>query len=103
TVSVLVTDELSGRPVPGATVLVSDATAGTAIGATVPTDPNGFATLPLTGSPATVNVSAFSEGFGYLTIANYATAGSRFLSMPLRRNPIDQYGGGKGEPHNTPS
>ncbi len=103
TVSVLVTDELSGRPVSGVTILASDAATGAAIGSTAMTSATGFANLAIAGSPTSVNVSAFHADFGYLTIANYPMTGSRFLSMPLRRNQVDKYGGYKGTLTNVPA
>ncbi|MFT3836029.1 MAG: hypothetical protein QM723_03400 [Myxococcaceae bacterium] len=102
TVSVLVTDELSGRPVTGASIVLSDATTGIAVGAPVMTDPKGYANVAIVGALTSVNVTAFSEDFSYLTIANYPVTGSRFLSMPLRRNPVDYYGGYKGTFNNVP-
>ncbi|MFZ5439149.1 MAG: hypothetical protein ACOZQL_04030 [Myxococcota bacterium] len=104
--AVSVIDELSGRPVTGAKVVLSQ-TNGTIIqqmGAdSVDTDAAGSATLALTGSPASVTVSVFHADFSYVTVANYATAGSRFLSFALRRNALDTYGGYKGGFSNVPA
>ncbi|MBK7863356.1 MAG: hypothetical protein IPJ65_33100 [Archangiaceae bacterium] len=101
-IAVVVTDELTGRGISGATVLASD-TAGAAIGATAMTNASGYAKL--TGVTGTeVNVSVFSTSYNYLTIANYDVAGgSRFLSAVLRRHQTDKYGGQKGTFNNVPS
>jgi hypothetical protein len=97
-VYVAVTDELSGRPVANADVLLSnpDGTvvqqAGSA--ASVKTDARGFATL--TGRPATAySVSVFDADHSYLTIANYQGT-SNYLSVVTRRNQLDKYGGFTG-------
>ena len=94
-ITALVTDELTGRPLTGATVQVSSAADGTPIGATVTTAANGVAVVPVTGA-TTVNISVFDHDYNYLTIANYPMTGSRLVAMPLRRNPVDNYGGYKG-------
>lgn len=100
-VAVVVIDELSGRPVPDADILVSK-TDGTPIGTTVKTDAKGFATVPVTGAPAQVSVTAFSADHAYVTIANYPMSGSRFLSIVTRRNQTDKFGGYKGTFKNVP-
>ena len=102
TINVIVTDELSGRPIPAASVLASDPTTGAAIGAAVATGANGFVNVP--GLPATATVTVFHADYNYLTIANYDLAGgSRFLSFVLRRNQVDKYGGYKGTFNNVPA
>ncbi|RYZ41993.1 MAG: carboxypeptidase regulatory-like domain-containing protein [Myxococcaceae bacterium] len=85
---VLVTDALTGRPVEGASVLVSD-TLGQTL-ARESTDAVGVARVAARGE---VGVSVFHEDFGYLTLAHYDTKGSRDLRLPLRRNPTDREGG----------
>ncbi|MDP1824529.1 MAG: carboxypeptidase-like regulatory domain-containing protein [Archangium sp.] len=101
-VAVSVIDELSGRPVPGAKVMLSS-TAGAIIqqGAndTVDTDAQGYAVL--SGIPAAYSVSVFHPEFSYVTVANYAGT-SRFLSFAIRRNSLDKYGGYKGGFTNVP-
>lgn len=105
-VAVSVIDELSGRPVAGAKVVVSQEN-GTIIQQAgnadfKDTDATGFAALSLTGSPAKFSVSVFHPDFSYVTVANYAATGSRFLSFALRRNSLDKYGGYKGGYSNVP-
>lgn len=91
---VLVTDDLSARPVTGATIVVSDAT-GATVGTSATTGGNGYAKLTgITGTK--VNVTAFSASYDYLTIANYDLTGSRFLSFVVRRHQVDKHGGQKG-------
>jgi hypothetical protein len=97
-VRVLVTDELTGRPLTGVQVVVADA-AGEATGS-AQTDAGGVALVPASG---VVSVSAFHADYGYLTLAHYDTAvGSRDLSLPLRRNPLESYGGVRGTFKNLP-
>ncbi|MDY7227919.1 carboxypeptidase regulatory-like domain-containing protein [Hyalangium rubrum] len=97
-VRVVVTDELTGRPLPGTWVVVADE-AGSATGSGV-ADAGGVAQVPASG---VVSVTAFHADYGYLTLAHYDTAsGSRDLSLPLRRNPLAAYGGTKGTFTNLP-
>lgn len=104
-VGVSVVDELSGRPVVGAQVMLSS-TAGAVIQQggmdAVATNANGYAPLTLTGNPASYSVSVFHPEFSYVTVANYAGT-SRFLSFALRRNSLDKYGGYKGGFTNVPA
>ncbi|MFE8599483.1 carboxypeptidase regulatory-like domain-containing protein [Archangium violaceum] len=94
----VVKDELTGRPIAGAEVVVADA-AG-AVTATATTDASGVVTL---AAPAEAgSVSVFHEDFGYLTVAHEGAAGPRDLALPLRRNPTDRYGGYKGTFRNMP-
>lgn len=97
-VGVSVIDELSGRPIAGAKVVLSN-TDGTVIQQSgmdsVDTDAAGYAALALTGNPTSYSVSVFHSEFSYVTIANYAGT-SRLLSFALRRNALDTYGGYKG-------
>jgi hypothetical protein len=97
-VRVVVTDELSGRPLPEALVVAADA-AGIVTGL-AGTEAGGVALVPATG---VVSLTAFHEDYGYLTLAHYdAASGSRDLSLPLRRNPLELYGGARGTFHNLP-
>lgn len=104
-VAVSVIDELSGRPVPGAKVMLSS-TAGAIIqqtgNDTVDTNAQGYAKLNLTGNPTAYSVSVFHPEFSYVTVANYAGT-ARFLSFALRRNSLDKYGGYKGGFTNVPA
>lgn len=104
-VAVSVIDELSGRPVVGAKVVLSnaDGTIVQQMGAdSVDTNASGSATLSYTGLTA-ATVSVFHADFSYVTVANYSLSGSRFLSFALRRNAIDLYGGYKGGFSNVPA
>lgn len=95
-VAVAVIDELSGRPVANADVVLAnnDGTIVQQAGAdSVKTDARGY--VKLTGAPAAYSVTAFHSEYSYLTVANYSGT-SRFLSMVVRRNQTDKYGGYKG-------
>ena len=103
TINVVVTDELTGRPIPGASVLASDPVTGAAIGAVVgPTPATGMVNVPAIAG-TTVTVTVFHADYNYLTVANYDMTGSRFLSFVLRRNQVDKYGGYKGTFKNVPA
>jgi hypothetical protein len=91
----VVTDELTGRPIPGATVVVSDATTGADIGNTN-TAVGPLYTAVVAGTPTTVTVTVFHTDYNYLTVGNYPMSGSRVLSLVLRRNQTDKFGGYKG-------
>lgn len=103
----VVTDELSGRPIAGIDVVLSN-TDGSIIqqGApatdSVKTDERGLATLTLTGAPASYSVTAFGPDHAYVTIANYSGT-SRYLSIVTRRNQVDKYGGYQGTFKNVPA
>jgi hypothetical protein len=102
-IEVIVTDELSGRPVSGAVVVASDPASGVISSTAQPTGLDGLATV---SAAATVNVTAFHTDYSYLTIANYnpaATGASRFLSVVLRRNPQDKIGGYAGTFNDLPT
>lgn len=105
-VAVAVLDELSGRPIANADIVLSSSADGSIIQQggqpSVKTDARGFATLALTGNPAQYNVSAFHADYSYLTIANY-NGTARYLSIVLRRNQVDKYGGYKGAVKNVPA
>ena len=101
-ISVLVTDELTGRPIPFASVLVSVPSTGAAIGSAADTSPMGLVTVPGLGGNPAVTVTVFHADYNYLTVANYDLAGARFLSLPLRRNPSDKFGGYQGTVKNIP-
>ncbi|HYH95925.1 carboxypeptidase regulatory-like domain-containing protein [Hyalangium sp.] len=98
-VRVVVTDELTGRPLQGALVMAASA-AGTPLGSGE-TDEGGVALVQAAGG---VSLTAFHADYGYLTLAHYDTAvGSRDLALPLRRNPLELYGGAKGTFSNLPA
>ncbi len=99
---VLATDELTGRPIPSASVLVSVPLTGAPIGSEASTSPMGLATVTGLGGRQSVTVSVFHADYNYLTVANYALAGSRVLSVPLRRNRSDKFGGYRGTVKNVP-
>jgi len=90
-VVVSVVDDVTGRPLEGARVLVSDAT-----GAVVPqngadvtlTDARGV--VVLNGVAAALTVSVFHAAYGFQTIANTSARTVRFF---VRRNPLDTLGG----------
>lgn len=102
--AVSVVDELSGRPVSGAKVVLSDATGAViaqgGLGQFGTTNANGYALL--TGFAAGSSVSVFHDDFSYVTVANYSGT-TRFLSFALRRNPLDKHGGFKGTFTNVPA
>lgn len=100
---VVVMDELSGRPVENASVLVSNPTSGQTVGTPGNTDARGYARLAIPNGRVTVTV--FHNDYNYLTVANYdmatASADARFLSLVVRRNPVDKYGGYRGTFNNV--
>ncbi|MBE4749313.1 carboxypeptidase regulatory-like domain-containing protein [Corallococcus sp. ZKHCc1 1396] len=87
-VRVLVTDALTGHPVEGASVLVSDT-----LGQTLAREATNATGVAVVAARGEVGVSVFHQDFGYLTLAHYDTKGSRDLRLPLRRNPADREGG----------
>ncbi|MBN1207935.1 MAG: carboxypeptidase regulatory-like domain-containing protein [Myxococcaceae bacterium] len=98
-VRVVVTDELTGRPLQGALVVAANAEGGI-IGAGA-TEAGGVALVQASG---VVSLTAFHADYGYLTLAHYDTAaGSRDLTLPLRRNPLELYGGARGTFGNLPA
>lgn len=105
-VAVSVIDELSGRPIADAKIVVSKGDgsiiAQTGAAEFVNTDASGFASLSY-GTETTFSVTAFHPDFSYVTVANYTSGGTRYLSFALRRNPLDKYGGYKGTFTNVPS
>jgi hypothetical protein len=97
-VRVVVTDDLTGRPVMGATV--ATASAQGSITYSSQTDPHGVAFVPVTGE---VSLTVFHVNYGYLTLARYDTSkGSQDVLLPLRRNPVDLDGGASGTFVNLP-
>ncbi|MBL8916264.1 MAG: hypothetical protein JNM17_36525 [Archangium sp.] len=104
-IAVSVVDELSGRPVVGAKVVLSSST-GAIIQQmamdSVDTATDGTAVLSTTGLTGNPTVSVFHPDFSYVTVANY-TGTSRILSFALRRNALDTYGGYKGGFTNVPA
>ncbi|MCY1079005.1 dickkopf-related protein [Archangium lansingense] len=95
----VVRDELTGRPIDGAAVVVADGKG--AVTATATTDASGVVTL---AAPAEAgSVSVFHQAFSYLTVAHEGPGGPMDLALPLRRNPTDRYGGYKGTFRNMPA
>lgn len=90
-VRVLVVDELTGRPLPLATVAVASVV-GSVTASTV-TGPQGAAWVPAAGL---VDLSVFHPGYGYLTLARHDATGARDVRLALRRNPLDRAGGVRG-------
>ncbi|WP_044186232.1 Ig-like domain-containing protein [Hyalangium minutum] len=98
-VRVVVTDELTGRPLQGALVVAATG-AGSLIGSDA-TDADGVAHVTATG---VVSLTAFHADYGYLTLGHYDTVErSRDVVLPLRRNPLELYGGAKGTFSNLPA
>ena len=104
---VAVIDELSGRPIVGADVVVSSV-AGLIIlqggEGSVKTNAQGYAAVD-SGGALTYSVSVFHSEYSYVTIANYqggSTPGHDFVAVYLRRNQTDKYGGYKGTLTNSP-
>jgi hypothetical protein len=93
-VAVVAVDELSGRPVAGADVLVSKADGRPIEQPAVKTDAKGFAEA-VSGAPAAYTVSVFHPDYTYVTVANYSGA-ANYLSFVMRRNQVDKFGGFKG-------
>ena len=67
----LVTDELTGRAITGATLVVSNPTTGAAVSTVAVVD--GVASFASAVTPITATV--FHADYGYLTIANYTPSG----------------------------
>ncbi|ATB33130.1 carboxypeptidase-like regulatory domain-containing protein [Melittangium boletus] len=85
----VVTDELTGRPLPGAVVVVADALGNTR--ETGATDEDGEVLLGALTEAGSVSV--FHADFGYLTVMHSGAEGPTDLVLPLRRNPADRIGG----------
>ncbi len=100
-IRVTAVNELTGRPVDGATVLVSEAATGAAL-KTGTTDSSGTANVDVSAATGNVTVSVFHGDFTYVSVVNYAVSGSRDLFFALRRNQVDLYGGYKGTFDNVP-
>lgn len=89
-VRVLVTDAYTGRPLASTYVRASDPQTG-ALQVQALTDANGVATL--TPPTPRTSITAFTEGYEYVTFAGLDTATADDLRIALRRNPIDRHGG----------
>ncbi|ADO72276.1 Ig-like domain-containing protein [Stigmatella aurantiaca] len=97
-VRVVVTDELTGRPIPDVRVGVSSEE-GILTHSGV-TDGEGVALVSASG---VVSLTAFHAEYGYLTLANHdVEAGSGEVVLPLRRNPLEVHGGVRGVFQNRP-
>ncbi|MCP3100411.1 carboxypeptidase regulatory-like domain-containing protein [Myxococcus sp. K15C18031901] len=89
---VLAVDELTGRPIPAVTVMVSTPQGqGRSVALT---GPDGTAWVPAAGE---MGVSLFHADYGYLTLARHALRDGRDLRVALRRNPLDSSGGVRAE------
>jgi hypothetical protein len=96
----VVTDELSGRPVTGIQVALSDDDGG--VLATATTDARGLASLAPAALPPLYSVTAFGPDHDYLTVAGYRGA-ARALALVTRRNAVDAYGGFAGAYSQVPT
>jgi hypothetical protein len=103
-VRVTVVNELTGRPIEGATVLLSHPTTGAAIGSAAQTAANGSVSIDF-GGAANVTATAFHNDFSYVSVVNVptGTGSSRDLLIATRRNQVDKYGGYKGTFTNVPT
>ncbi len=99
---VTVINELTGRPVEGATVLLSNPANGSAIGSPAQTAANGSVSIDFGGN-ANVTATAFHKDYTYVSVVNYPTSGSRDLMIAVRRNQVDKYGGYKGTFNKVPT
>jgi hypothetical protein len=90
-VRVQVVDELTGHPVPDATVVVSSA-GGSPLASGVTGD-EGAVWVPATGE---VGLSVFHTDYGYLTLARHDALGTPDVRLAVRRNPLDRAGGLSG-------
>ncbi|MCU0700152.1 MAG: hypothetical protein MUC96_26890 [Myxococcaceae bacterium] len=96
--AVVAVDELSGRPVAGARVIVSDA-----MGAEIPqpaevvTNAGGVGAFTF-GTATSYTVSVFHRDFTYVTVANYRPSGpnANVLQVAMRRNQVTKFGGFRG-------
>jgi hypothetical protein len=96
--AVVAVDELSGRPVSGARVIVSDPMgAEIAQPAAVTTNDSGVGTFTF-GTATSYTVSVFHRDFTYVTIANYRPSGpnANVLQVAMRRNQVTKFGGFRG-------
>lgn len=94
---VVMTDELTGRPVPMASIVVSNSDTGAST-ATGTTDARGYAEVDLPAG--TITVTAFHADYTYVTVARYTPSSmpneQRLLSLVSRRNQVAKYGGYTG-------
>ena len=108
TLRVSVTDELTGRPVDGALVMVTDVVTGASIGGVADQTTGNDGTVQFNigggGVGNSVTISVFHTDFNYLTIAGYDRTGtaSRDLSASSAVTPTTNYGGYKGTFNNVP-
>lgn len=84
---VVVIDELSGRPLAGARVVVGSLTGAD-------TDARGTALFPAASTTSPLTVSVFHADFTYLTIVDTLKAD---LLIPMRRHTNEKWGGYKGK------
>lgn len=99
-VRALLTDELTGRPLAGVSLVAADAEGQ--VTSTAVSDEAGVALVEAPpGAGGTV--SAFHASYGYLTVAHDGPEGPTDLALPLRRNPTERYGGYRGTFTNVPA
>lgn len=96
--TVVAIDELSGRPISGATVAVTDAT-GALVGTIATTGANGGADVTLAANQV---VTLLHKDYSYLSIVNAAPA-TKLIAAVVRRNQVDKFGGFKGGITNLPA
>ncbi len=96
--AVVAVDELSGRPIAGATVVVSKPD-GSVIAQAAPvlTSATGVGAYVFGGEPS-YSVSVFHPEYTYTTIANYrpGATDANVLQVAMRRNAVTKFGGYKG-------
>lgn len=97
-IRVTAVNELTGRPVTGGSILVSDAVDGSELQVAL-MDASGSTLVDVPkAANKRVTISAFHTDYGYLTYANYdAGTGSNDLLFALRRNQSDKLGGAYGK------
>ncbi len=96
--TVVAIDELSGRPIEGAAVAVTDS-AGALQGAVATTTADGHADVTIA---ANQTVTVFHKDYSYLSIVNVAPA-TKLIAAVVRRNQVDKFGGFKGGITNLPT
>lgn len=103
-VRAVISDALTGRALDNVqVVLTSDGSdAGTEPVATGNTNQDGVALLPVGDLSGPFSLSAFRDGYGYLTIAGADLTGSRDFRMVLRRDPA-LHGGFSGTFEDVPA
>lgn len=97
-VAVSVFDSRTGRPVPGAQVLLTTPAGDVIVQGgddSAPTDARGFAHPAFAADGGSYSVSVFHPDYSYVTYA-HVDGDARSFSIPLDRNPLDRFGGFAG-------